>query len=63
MHFDTNHRTHVMWDLEDADATTSRLKATIGATLPAEATLTDEQFWVWLIGTLYFGSLNVQAII
>ena len=41
-HFDTNHHQTVTWDFDKSDATAEDLKATIRATLPAEAKLTDE---------------------
>lgn len=40
-HFDTNHRRTVTWDLNDMPGTAEELKATIRATLPGEAKLTD----------------------
>jgi hypothetical protein len=41
-HFDTNHRTTVIWDLDDKSGTMEKLKATIRATLPGEAILEDK---------------------
>jgi len=41
-HFDTNHHLTILWDSEKPDDVAKELKATIRATLPAEAKLTDE---------------------
>ncbi len=41
-HFDTNHHLTVLWDSEKQEDTAKELKATIRATLPAEAKLTDD---------------------
>ena len=41
-HFDTNHHLTILWDLDDTETTAEELKATIRATLPVEAKLTDE---------------------
>jgi hypothetical protein len=41
-HFDTNHHLTILWDLDDTETTAEELKASIRATLPAEAKLTDE---------------------
>ena len=41
-HFDTNHHLTVLWDTENMSNTEEELKATIRATLPGEAKLTDE---------------------
>lgn len=40
-HFDTNHHLTVLWDLSDLSEATEQLKATIRATLPAEAKMTE----------------------
>jgi nucleoside 2-deoxyribosyltransferase len=40
-HFDTNHCHTVLWVESDLDDAAERLKATIRATLPGEAKLTD----------------------
>ncbi len=40
-HFDTNHHLTVVWDTENAEQAAEQLKATIRATLPDEAKLTD----------------------
>ena len=40
-HFDTNHHLTVVWDIENAAQAAEQLKATIRATLPGEAKLTD----------------------
>jgi hypothetical protein len=40
-HFDTNHHLTIVWDLENLPLASQRLKDTIRATLPLEATLTD----------------------
>jgi len=40
-HFDTNHHLTVLWEPEKLDAATAELKATIRATLPSEAKMTD----------------------
>jgi hypothetical protein len=40
-HFDTNHHLTIKWDADDLDCAAQELKATIRATLPAEAKLTD----------------------
>lgn len=40
-HFDTNHHLTVIWDVESPAQAAEQLKATIRATLPDEATLTD----------------------
>ena len=41
-HFDTNHHLTVVWNLNEMKDAAERLKATIRATLPAEAIMTDE---------------------
>ena len=41
-HFDTNHHLTVIWDKEKPELANEQLKATIRATLPDEAKLTDE---------------------
>ncbi len=41
-HFDTNHHLTVRWDLGKPEDAAKELKATIRATLPAEAKLTDD---------------------
>jgi hypothetical protein len=41
-HFDTNHHLTVIWDEAGLSGAAARLKATIRATLPADAKLTDE---------------------
>lgn len=41
-HFDTNHHQTVLWDAGDLKTTARDLKATIRATLPAEAKSTDD---------------------
>ena len=41
-HFDTNHHLTVVWDARDPAAAAEQLKATIRATLPADAKLSDE---------------------
>jgi len=41
-HFDTNHHLTVIWDVKDPSEAAEELKATIRATLPGEAKLTDE---------------------
>lgn len=41
-HFDTNHHLTVLWKLSDLRDAAEQLKATIRATLPTEARLTDE---------------------
>lgn len=40
-HFDTNHHLTVVWDEDDSEGTSERLKATIRATLPDDAILED----------------------
>ncbi len=40
-HFDTNHHLTVIWDMDNPKIAIERLKATIRATLPDEAKLTD----------------------
>lgn len=40
-HFDTNHLVTVIWSTDKLDETASKLTATIRATLPDEATMTD----------------------
>lgn len=40
-HFDTNHHLTVVWDIENVEQAAEQLKATIRATLPDEAKLTD----------------------
>ncbi len=40
-HFDTNHHLTIIWDKENPEGFSSQLKATIRATLPDEAILTD----------------------
>jgi nucleoside 2-deoxyribosyltransferase len=40
-HFDTNHHLTVVWELEELADASSRLKATIRATLPSESRLRD----------------------
>jgi hypothetical protein len=42
VHFDRNHHLIVEWDPDDLPKTAARLKATIRATMPAEAKLTDD---------------------
>jgi len=41
-HFDTNHHLTILWDADNIGEAAEELKATIRATLPAEAKLTDE---------------------
>ncbi len=41
-HFDTNHQHTILWDEEDPRAAAEALKATIRATLRADAKLTDD---------------------
>jgi len=41
-HFDTNHHLTVLWQADDPKATEEALKATIRATLPEEARLSDD---------------------
>lgn len=41
-HFDTNHHLTVVWDSENPNKAAEELKATIRATLPGEAKLTDK---------------------
>ena len=41
-HFDTNHHTTIIWDEENLSNAMKQLKATIRATLPSEAKLTDD---------------------
>ena len=41
-HFDTNHHTTVIWDENNIEQALNKLKATIRATLPAEAKMTDD---------------------
>lgn len=41
-HFDTNHHLTIIWDEENPSEAAEELKATIRATLPEEAKLTDE---------------------
>lgn len=41
-HFDTNHHLTVIWDANNPSVAAEELKATIRATLPGEAKLTDE---------------------
>lgn len=41
-HFDTNHHLTIIWDDENPEEAAEELKATIRATLPREAKLTDE---------------------
>jgi hypothetical protein len=41
-HFDTNHHLTIPWDKEHPEEAAAKLKATIRATLPGEAKLTDE---------------------
>jgi len=41
-HFDTNHHLTVVWDADNLSEAADELKATIRATLPGEAKLTDE---------------------
>ena len=41
-HFDANHHQTVLWDSGEAKTAARDLKATIRATLPAEAKLTDD---------------------
>lgn len=41
-HFDTNHHLTIIWDEENPEEAPEELKATIRATLPGEAKLTDE---------------------
>jgi nucleoside 2-deoxyribosyltransferase len=40
-HFDTNHHLTVVWDLENLGEAAEKLKATIRATLPGEAQISD----------------------
>ena len=40
-HFDTNHHLTILWDEDDPEGTARNLKATIRATLPEDAILTD----------------------
>lgn len=40
-HFDTNHLNTIIWDLSNPEDAATRLSATIRATLPAEAKMTD----------------------
>jgi nucleoside 2-deoxyribosyltransferase len=40
-HFDTNHLNAIIWDPDKLDDAALRLTATIRATLPAEAKMTD----------------------
>jgi hypothetical protein len=40
-HFDTNHLHTIIWDRSNLDDAAMRMTATIRATLPAEATMTD----------------------
>jgi hypothetical protein len=42
VHFDTNHHLIVPWNPDDLSKAATKLKATIRATLPAEAKLTDD---------------------
>lgn len=42
IHFDTNHRHCVYWDLEKPDEAVKKLKATIRATLPDKAKMEDD---------------------
>src|SRR5262245_51059540 len=42
VHFDTNHHLIVEWDPNDLPKTAAKLKATVRATLPAEAKLEDD---------------------
>lgn len=41
-HFDTNHHLTVVWDVDNPQVAAEELKATIRATLPGDAKLTDE---------------------
>jgi hypothetical protein len=41
-HFDTNHHLTVVWEAASPPVAVAKLKATIRATLPAEAVLSDE---------------------
>jgi hypothetical protein len=41
-HFDTNHHLPVKWDADDIGEAVKSLKATIRATLPDEAKLSDD---------------------
>jgi hypothetical protein len=42
-HFDTNHHLTILWDISNPQEAGEKLKATIRATLPAEAKLTDDR--------------------
>ena len=42
-HFDTNHHLTVIWDKDNLDEAAEQLKATIRATLPEDAKLTDDE--------------------
>jgi hypothetical protein len=42
-HFDTNHRYTVLWKLDELPKAAGNLKATIRATLPGQARMTDEE--------------------
>lgn len=42
-HFDTNHHLTVIWDVNNLNEAAEKLKATIRATLPGEAKLTDDR--------------------
>jgi transposase-like protein len=42
-HFDTNHHLTIVWDKENLEEAANQLKATIRATLPDEAKLTDDE--------------------
>ncbi|MBS4028969.1 MAG: hypothetical protein KGZ58_10055 [Ignavibacteriales bacterium] len=43
MHFDTNHHTTIIWDENNIQDAVEKLKATIRATFPSEATMKDEE--------------------
>ena len=40
-HFDTNHLVTITWDISDLASAAERLTATVRATLPADAKMTD----------------------
>lgn len=42
-HFDTNHHLTIVWEVEKLEEAAKRLKATIRATLPDEAKMTDDE--------------------
>jgi nucleoside 2-deoxyribosyltransferase len=41
VHFDTNHRVTILWDLKQPEEAAKKLTARIRATLPAEAKMSD----------------------